>query len=259
MVIRNLFTTVSARLIMLVSVLVLTPMMITAAQADVEPGIVRIWGSCSFPSSMPAGVKAISAEADHVMVLHDDGSVSAWGTFDCGNGIVPSPNIGFKAIATTSWGCLALKAEGSIVTWGNWFFNEEMPPVPLPNSDYVAIAGGAYHAMALRQDGSVVCWGKNDKGQCDVPADNHDFIAIDCGDEYSVALRRDGSLVVWGDNSFGQHNVPLPNSGYVQPEIPGKLYLHRFFDTKRLVDVFLQFSQREQYSSAINFLYAQLT
>lgn len=215
---RNHCTTGTAVLYALGCAFLTSTMLITPTQAAVEPGIVRIWGLCSAPSGMPAGVKDISAEANHSMILHNDGSISAWGGIDIGIGQVPEPNVGYQAIATTFLTCIAVKKDGKLVTWGRNDVNGSYPSLlvlPSPNTDFTAVAGGLYHGMALRKDGSVVCWGENNKGQCHVPDDNQGFVAIGCGDEYSIALRGDGRIAVWGDNAFGQLNVPVPNSGYI--------------------------------------------
>ncbi|MHB1460673.1 MAG: RCC1-like domain-containing protein [Armatimonadota bacterium] len=98
---RSQCTAVAAKVLVWFGCITMALTLVTTTQAAVEPGIVRIWGLCSTPSALPAGVKDISAEDNHTMILHDDGSITAWGITDMGIGQVPEPNAGYKAIATT--------------------------------------------------------------------------------------------------------------------------------------------------------------
>lgn len=56
---------------------------------------------------------------------------------------------------------LALKGDGSVVTWGENFNGESWgkSTVPAGLCDVVAISAGRFHCMALKSDGTVVCWG----------------------------------------------------------------------------------------------------
>ncbi|MFL2937410.1 MAG: hypothetical protein ACJZ7Z_11970 [Myxococcota bacterium] len=52
---------------------------------------------------------------------------------------------------------LALRADGSIASWGSDFtFAVSNAPT---DSDFTAIAAGQNHSLALRSDGSLVSWG----------------------------------------------------------------------------------------------------
>ncbi len=72
------------------------------------------------------------------------------------------------------WHSLGLKADGSIVAWGNnaW-------PVRCARAECGLRGGGGGatgHSLGLKADGSIVAWGTT-AGQCDVPAPNADFVA----------------------------------------------------------------------------------
>jgi hypothetical protein len=154
------------------------------------------------------GFSAWSNEATAVL---GDSAVIAWGSGETGAYDVPWPDMGFEEVSGFSGTCLGLKADGSIVTWG-WFFYG----VPDPNTGFVAVsAGGQYFALALKDDGSIVAWGDNDFGQCDVPEPNADFSAVSAGFEFSAGLRSDGSIEAWGSNDCGQCLLPEPDSGFV--------------------------------------------
>ena len=69
---------------------------------------------------------------------------------------------------------LALKADGTVWTWG-WNVSGQLgdgtttqrtSPVQVPSlTDVVAIAGGWVHSLALKRDGTVRAWGNNSSGQ----------------------------------------------------------------------------------------------
>ena len=54
---------------------------------------------------------------------------------------------------------LGLKADGSIVAWGDNC--DGQCNVPAPNSGFVAVAAGTFHSLGLKADGSIVAWGDN--------------------------------------------------------------------------------------------------
>ena len=132
---------------------------------------------------------AVSGGHWHSLALRADGSLVSWGIMS----EAPSGN-DFVAIASGSGHNLALKADGSLTAWGGTAYGKTDVP---EGNDFVAIAARTEHNLALRADGSIVAWGLNNWGQCDVPEGN-DFIAISAGHSHSVAQKADGSLVSWG-------------------------------------------------------------
>ena len=110
---------------------------------------------------------------------------------------------------------LAVRADGTVVGWGQDKFGESHPPAEL--QDVVAVDIGAGFSVALRADGSVVTWGADDAGQLQVPDDLGPVTAIaaggysgyrgygvpegQCG--YGLALRPDGTVVRWGEVKEG--------------------------------------------------------
>jgi alpha-tubulin suppressor-like RCC1 family protein len=121
---------------------------------------------------------------------------------------VPAPNSDFVAVAGGAWHSLGLKADGSIVVWGDNYYGQ--CEVPAPNTDFVAIAAGTLHSLGLKADGSIVAWG----GDNDAPEPNTDFVAVAAGYNHSLGLKADGSIVAWGSNTYGQCTVPVPNAGF---------------------------------------------
>jgi len=62
---------------------------------------------------------------------------------------VPEPNSGYIAVEAGYNHSLGLKADGSIVAWGDNFFGQ--CTLPSPNSGFVAIAAGYEHSLYLRE------------------------------------------------------------------------------------------------------------
>ena len=87
---------------------------------------------------------------------------------------------GFTAVAACGYHSLALKADGSIVAWGENEYGQ--CSVPAPNTDFVAVATGGAHSLGLKANGSIVAWGSSYGGQCNVPAPNTDFVAVAAGE-----------------------------------------------------------------------------
>jgi len=125
-------------------------------------------------------------------------------TFGQGDAFVGTTNL--IAVAAGSWHNLGLRADGTVVAWGN--DGSGQTDVPAGLRDAVAIAAGGYHSLAIRADGTVAAWGADDYGQTDVPAGLAGVVGIAAGIWHSVALRVDGTVAAWGDNSLGQINVP---------------------------------------------------
>ena len=106
--------------------------------------------------------------------------------------------------------CMALRADGSFVTWG---YGSRDPLPPTNAVDLVAVSLGVASSttiannLVLRADGTVVNWG-NTKPPLPAALTNGNIVAVAAGALHQMALRDDGSVFAWGDNSSGQTNVP---------------------------------------------------
>jgi hypothetical protein len=130
-------------------------------------------------------------------------------------GTVPEGLSGVVKISASPRLALALKADGSIVAWGNG------PAVRVPEglADAVDVAAGRDFALALTADGRVVAWGSPDHGETDVPAGLSGALAVAAttgGIGAGFALLADGTLAAWGDSSgfWGLGNVPEAEAGF---------------------------------------------
>ena len=103
---------------------------------------------------------------------------------------------------------LALKADGTVVGWGDNTYGQTTIPAGLSN--VVAIAAGYYHSLALKADGTVVGWGRNTRGQTTIPAGLTNVVAIAAGEYQShfLTATATGSSAASGDLSFPQAEIP---------------------------------------------------
>ena len=122
---------------------------------------------------------------------------------------------------------MALRADGTVVVWGDNGFGQTNVPPGLSN--VVAIAAGFYHCLALRNDGSVVAWGWNNNGQTNVPAGLSNVVAIAAGGYQSLALLGAGlSASTFQTTNF--HQAASTVSVDV-PTVRGKYYYLQVKDT----------------------------
>jgi alpha-tubulin suppressor-like RCC1 family protein len=179
----------------------------------------------------------VAAGTRHSLALKADGSVYAWGqntNSQLGNNdptsaskSSPVPVSGSHAFIQVAAGgnhSLALKADGSVYTWGynsngqlgdNSIVSKSTPVLVSGSHAFIQVAGGLNYSLALKADGSVYAWGQNTNGQLGdnsitaksspVPVSgSHAFIQVAGGTYHSLALKADGSVYAWGSNINGQ-------------------------------------------------------
>ena len=166
------------------------------------------WYDRSADSSVPVGVAgitdatAIAAGSSHSCALHEDGTISCWGS--------------------NTWGQLGDKTDD----------DSSMPVAVADITDATAITAGRGHSCALHQAGTISCWGNNEYGQLgdktdddsSVPAavaDITDATAITTGYAHSCALHQNGTISCWGNNENGQLGNGTDNSSRVPVGVAG--------------------------------------
>ena len=155
------------------------------------------------PTPTPVGgisdATQISSGSFHTLVLHPNGTVSAWGyngLGQLGNGTTtasatPVPVSGLANVVAVDAGYehnLALLANGTVMAWGDNFYGGlgvggsefggggpeacgspapcSKVPVPVPGlTDVVAIAADYYYSLVLLGNGTVMAWGYDYYGQ----------------------------------------------------------------------------------------------
>jgi len=155
----------------------------------------------------------ISAGFGYSMALKADGTVIAWGDNEYGQTNVPSDLRDVVAIAAGETHAIALKSDGTVVAWGDNRVGAANIPTGLNN--VVSIAAGIQHSIALKSDGTVVSWGSYIIGETDVLSGLRDVVAIAGHGWHWLALKSDGTVAAWGDNERGQTTIPDQLKGVI--------------------------------------------
>ncbi len=151
-----------------------------------------------------------------------------------GSGLVISgnSNLGSGRQFSNPHAFAALKADGSIATWGLGYYYDSSPGLfnegpgfyfasqALPrDTGYKAIYSNESAFAALKADGSIVAWGATSAGGSGAPTGNG-YTAIYSTLNAFAALKADGSIKAWGDSSSGggstgfQYGNPPTDVGY---------------------------------------------
>ena len=185
-------------------------------------GLVRAWGDAqpnpdgSFSLTPPSNLGLCSQVAAagsaqnmnsfQCLALQANGIVVSWGT---GSVLVIPSDLGqCKAIAVGSAynSAMAIRKDGTV-----WSTN----PVPVDLTTCTKISMSMSHSVALQTNSLVRAWGStNSSGELNVPANLGKCIDIGAGgglyayQPFTVALKENGTFQGWGDNSKGQCTAP---------------------------------------------------
>jgi alpha-tubulin suppressor-like RCC1 family protein len=184
-------------------------------------------------------IVAIAAGGNHSLALKSDGTVLSWGQDDVGqlgndstlaNQSAPVLVGGATSIVAIAAGdnhSLALKSDGTILSWGSdtsgelgndsEFVSQSTPVAVSGASNIIAIAAGGAYCLALKSGGSLLSWGSDGKGQLgddaasvnkstpvSVNTEASNIVAIAAGDSHSLALKSGGTMLSWGWDGSGQ-------------------------------------------------------
>lgn len=152
-----------------------------------------------------------------------DAAIVGWGSFvldtRLGNQASLPPRLA-NVIAISAGGthCMALRSDGTVVSWGNlnvgW--NAGTLATPQDLNGVIAVSASCMgglsppceHSLALISDGSVVGWGYDYYGAATPPMGLENVVAISAGGQHNLALTSDGTVIGWGQNSSGRATPP---------------------------------------------------
>jgi alpha-tubulin suppressor-like RCC1 family protein len=159
-------------------------------------GVIVAWGgdlsNQALQSDIPSGNDYIDIAVGitHALALKADGSLVAWGDNTQGQCDVPAGN-DFVAIAASDWHSLALKSDGTIVGWGSPADGR----LEIPAGTFTHLSSCGLHSIAIKTDGSLMIW--PDLPIAPDPPAGYDFVDVDMEEDTLIARRSDGSLDTW--------------------------------------------------------------
>jgi alpha-tubulin suppressor-like RCC1 family protein len=139
--------------------------------------------------------------------------VVAWGGNYANELSVPSSATNVVAIYAGGFHGVALRADGTVVVWGNIPSGPGTLPggalqPPAGLSNVVGVAAGNHFNVALKSDGRLVAWGDNRFGQFNGLSGLSNIVAVAGGDTHTLALRADGTVFRVGGNTDDQLDLP---------------------------------------------------
>lgn len=191
---------------------------------------------------------SIDSGSDATLAINPNGTVLEWDPYGA-----PHRVEGLSSIVAVSTGGglkMALRADGSVWTWGFGYLGRGLSPYEHPAGygdiplqvpgleNIIAISAGAQHALALKSDGTVWAWGANYSGEVgngyyylartwtpeelawirdqkipyQMPITS--AVGIAAGDTYSLILKADGTVWGCGEGNSGQLSQLPPYTGF---------------------------------------------
>jgi alpha-tubulin suppressor-like RCC1 family protein len=174
---------------------------------------VVIWGRADWSESgikkIPKNatdIQQVAAGKNWIVALKKDGTLVSWGTRGYEALRPPVLSNVVKVVACND-NFIALLADGTIRAWGGYddFDITDTPPEIFENS-IEDISVGFKHAAALTSKGKVIIWG--DEMGVKFPKPAAKIISIKTYGNFNLALQENGKLVAWGNTEFGQQMFP---------------------------------------------------
>jgi hypothetical protein len=120
----------------------------------------------------------------------------------------------------------ALKADGSIATWGNLESGGKKAPNAPTDKGYIKIYSTDKAFAALKVDGSITTWGDLGNKHTNAPTDKG-YAEIYSNAYAFTAIKPDGSIRTWGDPRYGGAYAYGYNLALGKPATQSSIYPHR--------------------------------
>ena len=178
----------------------------------------------------------VAVGSDHILAVHSDGTLWAWGNNDSGqlglggydNNNSPTQvgtDTDWQNVATAVYGSFAIKTDGTLWAWGYNLAGQlglsaddtyyTTPTQVGTDTDWHDVASSYYASVGLKTNGTVWTWGSNDyvglgrgdAGDTDTPTQvgtDTDWNKIASMDTYVLAIKNNGTLWGWGYNGSGE-------------------------------------------------------
>ena len=183
---------------------------------SISVGVVLLSGSrVSIQLDPESRLEALRTRAEAVLGTHLGKLITAAGALLTGQGTLRQAGIrdgdtitavaGHVAVAATASAFALIRADGSVVTWGDPSSGGNSKAVQHQLQNVREIQANTRAFAALREDGSVVTWGHTKCGGCSqhVQRQLHDVRHMQASSEAFAAIKADGSVVAWGDTDSG--------------------------------------------------------
>lgn len=144
----------------------------------------------------------------------------------------------WKSFACGWFHTAAIKADGTLWTWGNNYNGQlgdntrthRSSPVQTVTlgTNWKQVSCGSGHTAAIKTDGTLWAWGVNygnlgdntstrKSSPVQTVAATTNWKQVACGNGGTYAIKTDGTLWVWGGNSFGQAGTNEATAAYSSP------------------------------------------
>jgi hypothetical protein len=164
------------------------------------------------------------------------GSLVAWGNSNSDGVLTVPSGSTYTMVSARDRHAAALKADGSIVCWGNNTNGQCNAP---SGTGFTMVACGDTFTAAINSAGKIVCWGSINT--VPAPYSSMTFSSVSCGINHIVGIVAAnysevvpggifqvsaGDVIAFGDNSKGQCNIPgfvygPGNAGISGPAVAG--------------------------------------
>ena len=178
-------------------------------------------GLCQCPD-----VVAVAKGTSTSLLLHADGTVSAFGDNGYGQANVPGGLNDVVQVEVGGKTSYALKSDGTVVAWGRNDFGEVSGASNLTNVIQIDANASGSSIIALKSDGSVVVWGNSSECiQCIPNNLPSNIVKVSIGSRTALALDSDGYIHSWGtDANGGWEGIPSEVQGNCVDVVAGKYH-----------------------------------